>query len=513
MELAAAKKPGLFTAVGIGVGCMIGSGWLFAAYYAAQYVGPASFLSWLIGAGLALVLALLLAEIASIFKEKALFSRLLSVSHKNQDLSFVIAISGWLGLVIVIPSEASATIQYLSTAIPSLSHYLVTEGQHTLLGSFAILVLIFIYTLINYWGIKSLAKASNVIAIIKIAIPILTSIILMITAFHTSNFAMSPDIKTTRILSAVVVCGIFYAFYGFAMVAMYSTELENPRKNIPLALILSVVICLGIYLLLQAAFIGALPVEMVAKGWSKLNFTSPLAQLLLMFNINFLVLWSIILYADSAVSPSGTGILYMGSASRTLTGMAQDRQAPAFFHHTHPIYNLSRRSLLFTTLVCALIIIFFKNWQEIMIVVTVFQLISCVAIPIAFIKLRLTQPDKTRAFSVRYGIVLSYLIYIMVSYLLIQATVVALVLALILHIVFFLFYACTYYKWSGHQILNAFMSSWSIFVYIIAATIFGYLRHEGWVGTPIGFMLFITSFSLILWALLEQKNFNCNSEG
>ncbi len=118
------KKPGLFTAVGIGVGSMVGSGWLFSAYYAAQYIGPASFFSWAIGAGLSLILALLLAEIAGMFREKALFARLITVSHGNPDFGFIIAISGWLGLVLVIPTEASATIQYISTAIPSFTHYL-----------------------------------------------------------------------------------------------------------------------------------------------------------------------------------------------------------------------------------------------------------------------------------------------------------------------------------------------------------------------------------------------------
>ena len=142
MEIATKKQPGLLTAVGIGVGCMIGSGWLFSAYYAAQYTGSASYLSWGIGAFFSLILALLLAEIVSLFKQKALFSRLLTLSHDNMDLGYVIAISNWLGLVIVIPTEASATVQYLSTAIPSLTHYFFINQQHTLLGSACIILLV-----------------------------------------------------------------------------------------------------------------------------------------------------------------------------------------------------------------------------------------------------------------------------------------------------------------------------------------------------------------------------------
>ena len=70
MEVQLNKQPNLFSAITIGVGSIIGSGWLFASYYAAKYAGPISILSWVIGAILALSLALLLAEIATMYQEK-----------------------------------------------------------------------------------------------------------------------------------------------------------------------------------------------------------------------------------------------------------------------------------------------------------------------------------------------------------------------------------------------------------------------------------------------------------
>ncbi len=514
MEISMPEKPGLFTAVGIGVGCVIGSGWLFAAYYAAQYTGPASYISWVIGAVLALILALLLAEIASMYKQKALFTRLLNVSHNNPDLGFVIAISSWLGFVIVIPAEASATIQYLSTAFPSLTSYIFIGQQHTILGSVCIVGLICVYMLLNYWGIKSLAKASNIIGIIKIIIPILTSIILMVVAFHPSNFTAHgfAPYGYSHVFSAVVTCGIFYAFYGFTMIAMYSSELKNPKKNIPRALVFTVLLCLFIYLLLQTAFIGALPTAMVAKGWSALNFTSPLAQLLLLLNINFLAIWAIVLYADSAISPSGTGIIYLGSASRTLTGMARDKEVPKFFNQTHSIYNLSRRSLIFTTFVCCIVVFFFKNWRSIMVVVTVFQLISCMAIPVAFIKLRVNKPNSERIFKVKFGLTLSVIIYLVVCYLLTQATVTALVLALILHVLFFLFYAITFYGAKISLILKAFRSASSAFAYIILSIIFGYFNKIGLLTNDYIMIAFFILYSINLWALLKQRSYNVVAE-
>ncbi len=510
MEVIKPSKPGLFTAVGIGVGCMIGSGWLFAAYYAAQYIGPASYISWFIGAGLALILALLLAEIAGMYKQKALFARLLTISHDNLDFGFVIGISCWLGMVIVIPAEAAATIQYLSSAVPSFTPYIFQNHQHTFLGSCLIVFLVAIYTLINYWGIKGLARASNIIAVLKFVIPILTAINLMAASFNGDNFSSQgfAPYGYEKVFSAVVVCGIFYAFYGFSMIAMYSSELENPKKNIPRALILSVLLSLIIYLMLQTAFIAALPTSIVAKGWHNINFTSPLAQLLLLLNINFLSMWSVVLYADSAISPSGTGILYMGSSSRTLTGMARDKQLPSFFDSIHPIHGVSRRSLLFTTLVCSVSVFIFKNWQEIMIVVTVFQLISCVAIPVAFSALRLNKPEVKREYRVKFGLSLSYFIYMVVSYLLTQATVMALFLALFLHIIFFFIYAFTSYDKSMRKIIAAFLSCWSLFAYMLIALFFGYVNQQGVLNNKYALLLFILSFSFCFYALLKQKKYH-----
>ena len=84
------KKLSLFSATAIGISAIVGSGWLFASHLAAQVAGPLSLFSWFIGAALALVIALLLAEIASIYQETGLLSRLFSLTH-NRDYGFLIA--------------------------------------------------------------------------------------------------------------------------------------------------------------------------------------------------------------------------------------------------------------------------------------------------------------------------------------------------------------------------------------------------------------------------------------
>ncbi|MFT6834767.1 MAG: amino acid transporter, partial [Francisellaceae bacterium] len=286
------------------------------------------------------------------------------------------------------------------------------------------------------------------------------------------------------------------------------SELKNPGRNIPVALVSSVVIVLCIYLLLQTAFMGALPTEMVANGWSNLNFTSPLVQVLLLFQINILAVWATILYVDAGISPTGTGIIYAGSASRMLTGMAQDKQAPAYFKKMHPIHNLSQRSLIFTIIVCIGIVIFFKNWQQIMIVVTVFQLLSCLAIPVSYTKFKISESQRERPFTVPYGRILSYFIFLVITYLLAQASADALWLSLILHVLFFLFYGLTYYRGNIKKIIRSISSSWSIFAYLIFSIIIGHLNSSGYLLKPMWFVGFLIVSSLLYYALITQKNYN-----
>ncbi|MCF6808068.1 APC family permease [Thiotrichales bacterium 19S9-12] len=506
------KVPGLISAIMIGVGCIIGSGWLFASYNAARTIGSMSFVSWVIGAAVALILALLLAEMATMYKERAFFARILTISHKNSDLGFVIAISSLLGLILVIPSEAAATVQYLSGIYP----FLMNGTDLTVSGNILVFALIVVYGLVNYWGLQVLAKVNNLITFIKLFVPILVGLVLIIYTgwngqFHMSNFSLSGFDQSTGSLIAlsfttVVTGGIFYSFYGFGMIAIFGSELKNPKRNIPLALVSCVLLCLLIYLVLQFAFIGSMPTEYLKDGWQNLPiFSSPLAQLLGLVGLNFGLVT--ILYLDSAISPSGTGAIYMGSSSRMITGMAQDKQLPSFFNRISEKYNISRRSLITVFIIGMAMTIFFKNWHSIMIIVTVFNLISCIAIPVALTKLRKDLPNQKRAFKVPFGITLSYFIFLILSYLMIQATMKAIIFALSAHLIVFAVYSISYYKMDLNKIFGAIASSWSIFAYLAICIPFSYLvDNKIFTENIYSILAFIVVYSLSFLTLVNQKN-------
>lgn len=502
------KKPSLFSAITIGVSSIIGSGWLFACYKTAQFAGPAGLYSWFIGALLTLCPALLLAEIATYYhKEHAISARLLTLTH-NKDIGFVISLPNWFYITLLIPAEAEASVQYLSHMHESISKHIFVNNHFTGMGIVCVCLFMCLYLLINYWGIRLLSKVNNFITIIKFIVPLLTAALFIYASYNPNNFteyhlSVAPY-GYSKIFTAVVSCGIFYSFYGFGPVALFSRELDNPQRNIPLALVGSILICAVIYAVLQYSFIVSVPTKMIQNGWHMLQFNSPLAELSILLGMNWL---AITLYIDSAISPSGSGIIFLGSSARIFTGMSQDKQMPDVFGREHPEYSISRASLIFSLAFCTVLVVFFDNWEKMMIMVSVFMCLSCIAIPVSYCRLRKDDPDTRRPFSLPGGVIVSYIVYISVTYLLSQCGFVALATSAVFLLVFFGIYCSIYYR-AIKPSLRAFMSSWSIFAYLALLTIFAYLvENKVFNEEAIAGGLIILS-SIVYRFLINQKNYN-----
>ncbi|MBL4647523.1 MAG: APC family permease, partial [Gammaproteobacteria bacterium] len=342
----------------------------------------------------------------------------------GKDTGFIFAIANWLGIVAVIPTEAVASVQYLANLSPESMHlfYNIQSQTLSLVGLCAAFGLLIVYLLINFWGVGFFAKVNNTIGIFKILIPVITAVAILLAAFHSSNFTAYQDkvmpYGISSVFIAIVSTGIIYAFNGFQVPLSFSAEAKDPAKNIPRAIITSLVISLVIYLALQAAFIGALPTSSIAAGWHHLNFHSPLVQLTIALGLNVVTL---MLYADSVVSPSGTGLTYTGTTSRMLCAMAQEKQAPAFFAHLHPKYHLSRRALFFNVMLAGALLFIFRSWTALVTVLSVFHIVSYMSGPLATGYLRKYRPDLPRAFKMFAASILNPLLFVVLSMLVVFA--------------------------------------------------------------------------------------------
>jgi amino acid transporter len=137
----------------VSLGGVIGSGWLFAALYAAQIAGPAAVVSWLIGGLIALVLALVYGELGAMLPVAGGLARFPHFTHGGL-VSFVGGWLCWLGYVTTAPIEVLAVLEYLGNLLPWLDRSVGGERVLTTGGTAAALTLLGLFTVLNMIGVR-----------------------------------------------------------------------------------------------------------------------------------------------------------------------------------------------------------------------------------------------------------------------------------------------------------------------------------------------------------------------
>lgn len=384
---------GVFQLTLIGITSIIGSGWLFGAFHSAKIAGPAAIVSWIVGAVALLLVALTIAEVGSRFAQSGGIARYLEYTHGSLS-GFLSGWINWLGIVACLPTEAAASVQYLSSVSGFHGLFDAATGAMSNKGLLLSSVLMLGYFFLNFWTLKLFLRSTTLVTLFKLIIPVLSVLAIMWAGFHPGNFGNNlhtfAPYGINAIFIAVSAGGVIFAFNGFQSIVNFAGEAKDPHRTIPVALISSILICLGIYLILQTGFIGALTPQDLANGWQGINFSSPFVQLAISLNLNLIAL---LLYVDAVVSPSGTGIAYMGATSRMLFGMQRNGYMPKFVGDLHPRYLIPRNAMWICLLVGFIFLWIFRGWGNLANVISIMNTLSYMAGPLAAAGLRRIAPD------------------------------------------------------------------------------------------------------------------------
>jgi len=387
-----------------GLGSIIGSGWLFGAWRAAGLAGPDAIWAWVIGAIVITTIALTYAELGAMFPESGGMVRMSQYSHGSL-VGFIGAWANWIAIVSVIPVEAEASVQYMASWPWQWAHDLYLhlpdgKGELAPAGLWIAAALVIVYFLLNFWSVKLFARSNSAITVFKLIVPALTAIALIASGFHTENFSVGINggahvTDFAAVLTAVATAGIVFSFNGFQSPVNLAGEAKNPGRNVPLAIFGAIALATIVYLLLQTAYIGSVPPELLAKngGWHGIDFRSPFAELALLVNLNWLAM---LLYADAFVSPSGTGITYTATTARMLFGMQRNGTMPRIFGTVHPVWGVPRAAMWFNLGVSYLFLFFFRGWGTLAAVISVATIISYLTGPISAMTLRRTAQELRR---------------------------------------------------------------------------------------------------------------------
>ena len=390
-----------------GLGSIIGSGWLFGAWRAAQLAGPGAIYSWIIGAVIILLVAVTYAELGSMFPESGGAVRYGHYSHGSL-VGFVAGWAAWIAIVSVIPVEAEASVQYMSSwpwdwAQGLYMHAAKGRGELTPPGLWIAAALVVVYFMINFWSVKFFAHSNSAITFFKLIVPAATAVTLMSHGFHWSNFHVGIHGgahvgNLAAILTAVATSGIVFSYNGFQSPVNLAGEAHNPGRSVPFAIFGSIALSTVVYVLLQVAFLGAIEPSHLGEGWAALEYSSPFAQLALAMNLNWL---AVLLYADAFVSPSGTGSTYTATTARMIYAMERSNTVPAVLGRVHPRSGIPRPAMWFNLLVSFIFLFFFRGWGKLAAVISVATIITFLVVPVSVMVLRRTAPKLHRPLRIK----------------------------------------------------------------------------------------------------------------
>ncbi|MEM3696902.1 MAG: APC family permease [Candidatus Bathyarchaeia archaeon] len=245
---------GLFDATAISVGAIIGAGIFVVTGIAAGYAGSALMVSMVIAAIIAMFTALSFAELTAWMpKEGSVYE------YTHRLISpFAGFLTGWMWVVSNTFTGAAVSLgfaYYLTALFPSVEAKWVAA------------FLCMFFTVLNYFGVRQSAIVNNILVAAKLFI---LAFFCIFGAFHInpSNFASFNPFKMGVFYGASY---IFFAYGGFARVAVIAEEVKDAKRNVPRAMLLSLIISTIFYILVGAVAIGLVGERSLAGSKSPLK--------------------------------------------------------------------------------------------------------------------------------------------------------------------------------------------------------------------------------------------------
>ncbi|MEY4791870.1 MAG: hypothetical protein RIT34_677 [Bacteroidota bacterium] len=253
-----------------------------------------------------------------------------------------------------------------------------------------------VVTAILVKGIKEAAKTNNMIVILKVAV-VLFVIFVGFFFIDTNNYhpfipkeVINADGSSSFGWSGVVTAAtiVFFAYIGFDAVSTQAGEAINPKKDVPFAIIMSLVICTVLYIVVSLVLTGMVP-------YNQLDIKAPVASAFEGVGMP----WATVLITIAAVAGlTSVMLVMMLGQTRIFLGMAKDGLLPfKVFGKIHETYKTPFRS---TILVGAVVSIVAATTpiNKVSEMCSMGTLLAFAMISIAVLIMRIKQPELERPF-------------------------------------------------------------------------------------------------------------------
>ncbi len=468
----------------LGIGAIIGTGiFVLTGTAAANQAGPAITMSYL-AAGLACAFAALCyAEFASMIPVAgsaytyayATLGELVAWMI-GWDLileyavgSMTVAI-GWSGYMQRLLSGVGIVLPTALSAAPPIG----------IINLLAVLIVLVIMVLLVI-GVRESARANAIMVAIKL-VAVLFFIAAGATFVKPENWTPFAPYGWSGIMAAGAV--VFFAYIGFDAVSTTAEEAKNPKRDLPIGIIASLVVCTILYLVVALILTGIVPViqfrtaaeslpgvAMVSPEESVRFLNAPVAYALTVIGQD----WASYLVSAGAVAGITSVLLVMlMSQPRIFFAMSRDGLLPGGISKVHPKFGTPYITTIITCVIVALV----AGVTQIQVVgemTSIGTLFAFVVVCAAVLMLRIKRPDAHRPFRVPGGPIFPVLGILSCAYLMLSLPVITWVRFLVwlnIGFVIYWFYGRTNSPLANRQELErrSAMQSFSNFV-----TVFGLL--------------------------------------
>ena len=248
------KAFGLWSAVFLGIGSMVGAGIFVLLGEAGAIAGNLVWISFIFGGIIALLSGYSLAKLSTAYPSRGGIVEYLVQCYGEGVFSGSLSVLFYLSGMVAIAMVAKTFGTYTSMIVGTVGSFWVNLYASAILITFM---------LINLAGSSLIAKSENIIVIIKLSIIVIFTIVVF--------FYIQPNLLSLKdappamnIFSSVALT--FFAFEGFRVITNTAEDMENPQKNMIKAMIIAILLVMVLYVAVSFAVFGNLPLNEIIKA-------------------------------------------------------------------------------------------------------------------------------------------------------------------------------------------------------------------------------------------------------
>ncbi|MFH0866106.1 MAG: amino acid permease [Bacteroidota bacterium] len=234
-------------------------------------------------------------------------------------------------------SSLSASLREAYTAWQSAPQLF---GMHFIADLPAFSIVVFITCLV-YIGIYETKVASNIMVMLKL---IILMLVIAVGAFYVSSENWSPFAPNG--FSGVLrgVSGVFFAYIGFDAISTTAEECKNPQRDLPKAMIYSLIICTILYIAISLILTGMV-------SYSELGVGDPLAFVFQKLDLHWL---SGVIAVSAIIAMASVLLVFQVGQPRIWMSMSRDGLLPPKFSKIHRRFNTPAFSTIITGILVAI---------------------------------------------------------------------------------------------------------------------------------------------------------------